>query len=78
MGIILYAMLFGNLPFQGNGKKQLLESIIGGNIVFPPKTYNTLSSELKDLLNNLLALNPNERLNINDVLSHAWLTGEKL
>jgi serine/threonine protein kinase len=78
MGIILYAMLFGNLPFQGNGKKNILESICERNINFPPKIYSTLSSECKDLMNNLLAVNPIERLNINDVLSHPWLTGEKL
>lgn len=78
MGIILYAMLFGQLPFNGNGKRQILEGILETRIEYSSKIYCTLSMEVKDLLSQLLHLNPLERININDIQNHPWLTGDKL
>lgn len=33
---------------------------------------------MKDLLSQLLHINPLERININDIQNHPWLTGDKL
>jgi len=78
MGVILYAMLFGELPFQGNCKKQLLENITEKAIKYPKKKYEELSNEAKDILKNILNPNMNNRITISDIQQHPWILGDKL
>lgn len=50
MGIILYAMMCGSLPFDDDSMTQLFNKIKEGKYVMP----NYISVEVKDLINRML------------------------
>eukprot|EP00366_Plasmodium_knowlesi_P002963 XP_002260460.1 Ser/Thr protein kinase, putative [Plasmodium knowlesi strain H] len=75
LGIILYAMLFGLLPFDNEGKnlKDAYNSIIKNKIVFPKNRVNKISMNARNLLSGMLTINPENRLSLDEVVNHEWL-----
>ena len=74
-GIILYAMLCGYLPFEGDNNKELFSNILDCNPEYPP----FLSNNAKNLIYNLLKINPDERLTIEQIKENDfYLKGKKL
>ena len=67
-GVILYIMVFGYPPFNGNNDKEIYESIKKGKIEFP----NKISKNLKDLFNHMLC-SEKTRFNAKQVLEHVWI-----
>ena len=68
-GIVLYILLCGKLPFKSNSEKNLKHIICNGYIDFP----NYLSFTVKDLIQKMLCINPEKRINCNEILKHLWL-----
>ena len=77
-GIILYAMLCGYLPFDGESKEnnsKLFKNIVQCNIEFP----EFISEISKDLIIKLLTVNPNQRIKIQEIKNHPfYLKGKNL
>ena len=71
MGVILFAMLTGQLPWSSKEHAQLLQQIKNADFKIP--TY--LSDDAKDLISHLIILDPDKRLTTTDVLNHKWLLG---
>jgi hypothetical protein len=71
LGICLYAMVSGKLPFstQTANYRLFLNEVI--SFKYPP----TFSAPLVDLLRKMLALNPEERPQLMQLQSHPWLKG---
>ena len=69
-GIILFAMMFGCLPFDHFEEEKLYRKIIEGKYEYP-KDVNT-SEEAKNLINSILVVNPKYRANINDIKNNKW------
>ena len=69
LGVILYAITVGKLPFNGTSMEMQLKRIVLVNPFFPPQ----LSSNLIDLLKKLLQKDPNSRIKIDDIKQHPWL-----
>ena len=67
-GIILYAMLCGYLPFEDDNDQNLYKKIIKGDFITP----SFLSHEAVDFLHRILNVDPNKRLNIEQIKSHPW------
>ena len=70
LGVLLFAMVTGKLPFNGDNISQILEKILKVNPVIP----NHLSPELKDLIKKMLTKNPDNRIKLDGILTHPWLT----
>jgi len=59
-GVVLYAMLYGTVPFKANNMTELQKMIIKANY-----TLNEgISKDAKDLLTSLLEKDPKSRLTI--------------
>ena len=71
-GIILYILLCGYPPFNGNDDDEIFESIKKRKFVYPDSEWSGVSSEAKDLINKMLS-DPLTRLTAEQVLSHPWL-----
>jgi len=73
-GIILFAMVCGYLPFDGETNKELFKSILKCNPEYP--VY--LSKECKKLIKSILVADPNNRITIEDIkLTEFYLKGKE-
>ena len=58
MGVLVYEMLYGDIPFSGDNEEEQLKKILKGLPTFPP----TISCNGASLISKLLILNPIERI----------------
>lgn len=68
-GVILYAMLTGQLPFHCDTMPELFKKISLGHYIEP----TTLSEEALSLIKALLCRNPKRRMTAENALKHPWL-----
>lgn len=72
LGVVLFAMVCGYLPFHSSSgnKQELCQKIISGQYTAP----DWLSSSARDLLSQMLTVDPNKRISFADVWSHPWVS----
>ena len=70
LGIIMYNLLTGQLPFTGNGKdpNELYNKILNEDLKFPK--FPEISNVAQDLLNQILEKDPKKRPGLNQILYH--------
>ena len=69
-GILLYAMIYGNIPFKAPTISDLKNKIISGKYKLKP----CASEEVRDLLTKMLEVDPKKRISISGILSHRWFS----
>ena len=75
IGVILYAMLCGYLPFEDEDNNILFQKILECNLEIP----EFLSELSIDILHKILEVNPNKRIKIEDIKKHNfYLLGKKV
>lgn len=74
LGVLLYAMLWGTVPFKASNMKDLHNLIMKGSFSFPWE----LSSDVKDLIKNMLKLKPEERYSIPEILNSNWVKSREM
>lgn len=65
----MYTLLAGELPFDDDCESIIQRKVINMDYMIP--TY--FSDQVTDLINNILKLNPFDRLTIQQILHHPWL-----
>jgi hypothetical protein len=68
LGVILFALLAGYLPFEDANTARLYEKIMGGEYEVP----DCVSEQGKDLIAKLLNTDPRKRYNAEQVRRHPW------
>ena len=69
-GVILYILLTGRPPFGGPNEDDIIKKIKRG--IYDESYLCSNSDEVKDLIRNLLNMDPNERLSAEASLAHEW------
>ena len=59
----MYILLCGYPPFYEENNEKLFEMIKKGKVEFPSPEWNNISENAKDLILNLLNLDPKKRFN---------------
>ncbi|EIE91312.1 hypothetical protein G6F46_001242 [Rhizopus delemar] len=77
LGIILYALLVGYLPFRYDVRKQekvsqLFYRIVKAEVKWPTDDLSEISSEAKFVVSRILERNPEKRIHINDIEHLPW------
>jgi len=75
VGVIVYSLLSGGLPFTGKRHLDLFKAIIAGEYTFDDK-WNEVSEGAKDLVRNLLVVDPLQRFSAEDALNHDWIRAD--
>jgi 5'-AMP-activated protein kinase, catalytic alpha subunit len=70
LGVVLFAMLAGYLPFHAKEKKLLSEKILAGSFKFPS---TAISSSARDLIQRMLTVDPEARITLAEIWVHPWL-----
>ena len=76
IGIILYQMIYDDLPFKGYKEDEIINNIKKLNVRPPDKAHHTLLSKcIKNLIRRMLNKNPFKRIKVDECLNHEWFTG---
>jgi calcium-dependent protein kinase len=71
-GVLLYMCLTKKAPFNGKNNDIILEKIKEGNYDKTCRKLMEYSSEVRDLLSNLLEVNDKKRFSARQALNHPW------
>lgn len=67
-GVILYALLTGNLPFDDENIRKLLQKVKTGLYFMP----SSLSEDTQDLIKRMLVVDPEKRMTMEEIKNHRW------
>jgi calcium/calmodulin-dependent protein kinase I len=73
IGVILYILLCGFPPFYGDNDDEVYDKIVAGNWRFLSPYWDGVSDSAKDLITNLLVLDPTKRFTAAQALAHPWI-----
>ncbi|KXJ95505.1 hypothetical protein Micbo1qcDRAFT_157473 [Microdochium bolleyi] len=82
VGCILFEFLFGYPPFHADDAETVFDNILARRIMWPEEAEEYVSPEAKDLMNQLLCIDPQQRLGANreekftsggaEIKAHPW------
>ena len=76
LGVLLYYCVSGLVPFL-NKDNNLDKNMINNNVIdFSLPFLKKLSPQLKDLIRNMLTVNPSVRPTSKDLLKHSWVVSD--
>ncbi|XP_034008491.1 calcium/calmodulin-dependent protein kinase type II subunit gamma isoform X4 [Trematomus bernacchii] len=72
-GVILYILLVGYPPFWDEDQHKLYQQIKAGAYDFPSPEWDTVTPEAKNLINQMLTINPAKRITADQAINHPWV-----
>jgi serine/threonine protein kinase len=72
IGVLIFELVFGYAPFSSNFNEDRYNNIKSGKIKWPDD-LNEEYQKIKDLIEKILKVNPNDRISLNDIENHPWL-----
>ena len=78
IGVIMYIMLVGKPPFNGEENEDIINAVKRGRYDTSNPRYQSLSENAKDLITKLLKFNSTERITASEALKHPWFNTEDI
>ena len=72
MGVILFYMLSGKLPFRGYKEQEVAEKIVYDPLEFDEDDWETRSQKVQDLISCCLEKKKEDRITIDKFINHPW------
>lgn len=73
MGVVLYIMLSGKVPFPGRTEPEIIQNVIKGEFHFNHQAFQNVSEECKDLIKKCLIKDFSQRYTATEALAHPWV-----
>ena len=73
-GVLMYILLSGEAPFQGNSEEEIFKKIKKCQYSFKPKEFNDVSDSCKDLIRKLMEPKKRKRIKASEALRHPFFT----
>lgn len=81
LGVILYTMLSGEVPFHARSQDEHVSAIMNrikeGDFNFNSNAWNGVSNEAKSIVRGLLTVDPSQRLRMMDLEINSWIQGNQ-
>jgi serine/threonine protein kinase len=74
LGVLLYTMLVGFNPFHSEDSRQVLDLVTSATYDFDDPEWKDVSDNAKLLVEQILQRHPRERLTLDGILHHPWMT----
>jgi len=74
VGVIIYLLLSGTLPFVGRSQRELFRAIVKGDYEMDEASWSGVSTDAMDLVKALLVTDPSKRLSAKQALRSDWLS----
>jgi calcium-dependent protein kinase len=72
-GVIMFVLLCGKPPFNGNTEEDIMANVRTGRFRFTDRDWRCVSDDAKSLVSALLQLDPKERCTAERALRHVWI-----
>ena len=72
LGVILFYMLSGRLPFRGKKEQEVAEKIVYEPLEFDEDDWETRSQKVQDLISCCLQKKKEDRITIDEFINHPW------
>jgi calcium-dependent protein kinase len=73
IGVILYILLSGKPPFDGNDDKEIVSSVRIGTYSLTGSEWKNISNDAKDLIKKMLTYDPSQRITAEAAINHPWI-----
>mmetsp|Transcript_54194 Transcript_54194/g.158231 ORF Transcript_54194/g.158231 Transcript_54194/m.158231 type:complete len:546 (-) Transcript_54194:196-1833(-) len=73
LGVIVFILLAGYMPFAGGNQQVQSRKIAEGNYTLRPERWNSVSKDATDFTKALLQVDPAKRLTAQTALEHPWI-----
>lgn len=74
VGVVVYILLVGYPPFMKDTQAELFQQIRTGAWEFLDEDWANISTEAKELVRNLLQVDPEQRWTVEQALKSAWIS----
>ena len=72
IGVIMFIMVTGRHPFKGKSRKEIFKKILRGSYDKELLNKKSVSDNLKNLIENILIIDPTKRITVESTLKHKW------
>ena len=77
LGIILYVIICGGMPFDDTNIKAMLEKQLSKDIQYPARLKDKINVKIQDLILQILEPSISKRISVEEILSNEWVDSGK-